>query len=187
MKKFLAVVLASVMVFAMAACGDSGKTVDLGVANALELMNKVWDSYTEDEKFPCGGGDFSEENMTMGAPGNYGLGDPSMVEYSLGLPAASVEKIDSAASLTHMMNANSFTAGAYHVVKKDDVKGLCDELKTSILAKEWMCGFPEKLVVISIEDYVISVYGLNDFVEPFKNKVTAAFETATVVYEETIG
>ena len=92
MKKLIAFLLAGVMLLSLAAC--AAKTEDTTppaseedtIADALTLLNTVWASYSEDEKFPAAGGDYSEENMTDGAPGKVGLDDPSSVEYLLSIP-----------------------------------------------------------------------------------------------------
>ncbi len=124
--------------------------------------------------------------MVDGAPGVYGTGDASALDASLGLPEASASMIDGAASLIHMMNANTFTCGAFHVSSSDDVSAVADSLRENILQRQWMCGFPDKLVVITVGDYVISAFGNGEIIDLFKSKTTAAYETAEVVYEEPI-
>lgn len=189
MKKFVAMLLATVMTFSLAACGD-GKTNGEGegtdIPDALTLLNTIWDSYGEEEKFPAMGGDFSEANMANGAPGTYGIEDASMLDSVLGLPESSASMVDGAASLIHMMNANTFTCGAFHVASSDDVSAVADALKENILQRQWMCGFPDKLIVIRVGDYVISAFGNEELINTFKSKATAAFEEAELVYEEPI-
>ena len=43
--------------------------------DALGMLNDIWASYTDDEKFPAAGGDMSEENMNMEGPGKYSVED----------------------------------------------------------------------------------------------------------------
>lgn len=190
MKKYLAMLLAVVML-SLSACGGNdagtaGGGDEVQIEDAVTLLNGIWDTYGEDEKFPAMGGDFSEENMVDGAPGVYGTGDASALDASLGLPEASASMIDGAASLIHMMNANTFTCGAFHVSSSDDVSAVADSLRENILQRQWMCGFPDKLVVITVGDYVISAFGNGEIIDLFKSKTTAAYETAEVVYEEPI-
>ncbi len=188
MKRFAAMFLAAVMVIAFAACGKGKDSGGEGsdIPDALTLMNTIWDSYGEDEKFSAMGGDFSEENMVDGAPGNYGIQDPSMLDYTLGLPEASASMIDGAASLVHMMNANTFTGGAFHVSSPDNVSAVADALKDNIMQRQWMCGFPDKLIVITVGDYVISAFGNEELIDTFKARALAAYESAELVYEEPI-
>lgn len=163
---------------------DAGSNV--GVTDARTLLTAIWDSYGEDEKFPAMGGDLSEENMVDGAPGTYGLEDTATLDQYLGLPEVSAAMIDDAASLMHMMNANTFTCGAFHVSTADNLSAVADSLKENILARQWMCGFPDKLIVIAVDDYVISAFGNEELIDNFKEKALAAYGTARLLYEEPI-
>ena len=116
MKKFIILLLSIFLAMSLAACGNktdsrdsSGKTE---IKDAKELLTTVWNSYEEDEKFAIAGGDMTEENMTEDAPGTFGITDADELDRMLGFPAADAEKIDNAASIMHMMNANTFTCGA---------------------------------------------------------------------------
>ena len=166
MKKFVSLLLAAVLVFTLAACGQ--KTDDSGdrayePAGALDLLEKVWATYTDDEKFPAAGGDFSEANMKEDAPGAYDLTDRSEADRVLGLPETAM--VDQAASLIHMMNQNTFTAAAYHCT--DDPAALAASLRDNIQQRQWMCGFPDKLIVAVVGDYVVSAFGAEDLVDGF--------------------
>ena len=188
MKRIVSILLCTVLLLSLAACGASvpADTDDNAPASALELLETVWNSYSDDEKFPAAGGDYSEENMRDGAPGNFSMDDADTLDSSLGFPAAEAGKIDGAASLVHMMNLNTFTCGAFHVKNSGDVSALCGALRENILARHWMCGFPDKLVILTLGDYVISCYGAEDLVDQFSGKVTETFADAAVVCDEAI-
>lgn len=192
MKRFLSWILTAAMVFSLTACGGkesgkgSGEEAGAEIADALTLLNTIWDSYGEDDKFPAMGGDFSEENMVNGAPGNYGIEDAAMLDNTLGLPAASATMVDGAASLMHMMNANTFTCGAFHVSSSDNVSAVADSLRENILQRQWMCGFPDKLIVITVGDYVISAFGNEEIIDTFKTRTMSAYDSAELVYEEPV-
>ncbi len=188
MKKFLAMLLAAVMTLSFAACGggDAGPGDEDEIADALTLLTTIWDSYGEDERFFAMGGDFSEGNMVDGAPGVYGIENAEMLDQSLGLPADSASMIDGAASLVHAMNANTFTCGAFHVTEPDNLSAVADSLKDNILQRQWMCGFPDKLIVITVGDYVISAFGDEEIIDTFKNKTMSAYGSAKLVYEKPI-
>ena len=194
MKKLLTLFLALTMVLSLAACGgktNSASPSDLPTgpaapmaADALELMQAVWALYGENEKFPMLGGDFDHADEE--GPGVYGVGDPAMLDSDFGLPASVADKVDDAASIRHMMNANTFTGVAFHVKSASDVLSVADALGESVMAREWMCGFPDKLVIILVSDYVISVFGNEELVDTFKAKTLAAWEVATVTYDESL-
>lgn len=183
----LTVLLTAVLAVSLLACGggktENGNCSTSAISDSLELLNKVWGSYSDSEKFPVAGGDLSEANNKMDAPGKYDISDADAIDNSLGFPAADIAKIDNAASLMHMLNSNSFTCGVYHVKSADDVSAVAGDIKTNVMGRRWMCGFPDKLVVMSVDDYVVSFYGLNDFVDTFKTKVTGAYSQAKVISE----
>ena len=85
-----------------------------------------------------------------------------------------------------MMNANSFTAGAYQVKNSSDIETLASAIKDNIMNRQWMCGFPDKLIVISAGDSIVSAFGNEDFIELFKTKTLAALDGAKLLYEEPI-
>lgn len=157
------------------------------ITDPLDLLTTIWDSYGDDDRFPAAGGDFSEENQVMDGPGRYGMDDASMVDSTLGLPEGSVSKVDDTASLMHMMNANTFTSGAFHVADSADVEAIADELRDNIQKRQWICGFPDKLVIMSVDDIIISAFGEEEIVNTFKAKTEAAYSNVKTLYDEPIG
>ena len=191
MKKIIALIMVAVLMLTFAACGgntDNGgkeETPDVAIASPVELLNTVWASYADEEKFPVAGGDMTEANMNMEGPGVYGLEDAEGFVAITHFPADSMAKIDAAATLMHMMNANTFTCAAYHVVDAD-MAVLVTEVKDSILATRWMCGFPEKLVIVTVGEYMVSYFGNADLVSTFTTKLQAAYPSAEIVVDEPI-
>ena len=56
----------------------------------------------------------------------------------------------------------------------------------NVMGRQWMCGFPDKLVVISVDDYLVSVFGNEELVNTFKDKLTQTYENAKVISEDGI-
>ena len=104
----------------------------------------------------------------------------------LSFPAGSVDLIDSAASISHMMNMNTFTCGAYHVKNAADAKTLAQSLRDSIQSRQWMCGFPDKLVVITINEVVVAMYGDEELINSFRDTLTASYPAAVIDFDEAI-
>lgn len=150
----------------------------------LSILNTVWGTYSEDEKFPAAGGDY--EHAVDGAPGSFDVSDGDSLAYQLTFPAGDAGLIDSAAALTHMMNSNTFTCGAFHVASKDNVSQLAQDLRSEFQGKHWMCGFPDKLVVASMGQYVVSVYGDEELVNTFRDKLKGSYPSVTVLYDENL-
>ncbi|MBE6038378.1 MAG: hypothetical protein E7218_04155 [Anaerofustis stercorihominis] len=183
MKKIISLLLAAMMIFSFAACGsDENTTTD--IKDATELLTNVWATYADDEKFPAAGGDYN--NSVMDGPGAFDVSDAEALDAMLGCPVSATEITD-AASLMHMMNQNTFTAGAYHIAVAADAEKLCDALKENIMNRQWMCGFPDTLIVATVGDeYVVSAFGNAELIENFKTKLTAKYTSAEVVYEESL-
>ena len=187
-RNWTALALALGLTLTLTACGKKDNTAGSGdssvPADATALLTAVWDAHSDDEKFPAAGGDY--ENPVEDAPGAVSIADADNLNYMLTLPVEDAGKIDGAASLSHMMNANTFTAGAFHVASSSDVDSVVSDLKDNIMNRQWMCGFPDKLVILTLGDYVISCYGAEDLVDQFSEKVTEAFADAAVVCDEAI-
>lgn len=192
MKKIIAAMLVGIMAVSCYSCANHSSETPSNTASKifedtpLELLDEVWDEYSDDEKFPAAGGDFSEENMNMDGPGKYGLSDAEALDSSFGLPADSVDKIEDAASLMHMMNANTFTCSVFRV--KEDVKSseIAGEIFDNLHDRQWVCGIPDKIVIIIVGRDVVTVFGEAELVNTFKSKVIDKYSAAQINAEENI-
>ena len=183
MKKIVSLALAVLLVLSLAACGSKNSgTGDM--SDALTLLNTVWATYSEEEKFPVSGGDY--DHPVDDAPGAFDISNADNMDYMLGFPGPSVANLVDAASLMHMMNANTFTCGAYHLSDDVSAADVASSLRDNIMNRQWMCGFPDKLVVITMGQFVVSVYGAEDLVDTFRDKLQNCFSSAAVVYDEPI-
>lgn len=190
MKKILTLLLAAVMVLSLAACTDKGSeggaTSPSGAQtnqpkSALEILEKVWSKYSADEKFPATGG--SEKHMKEDMPGKFDVSDAEALDFELGFPKANASEIDDAASLMHMLNQNNFSCGVYHVKDSGNVEALAGKIKENILARQWLCGFPEKLVILTVGDYIVSVFGAGELTDTFIAKLSAEYSSAKQLFD----
>ena len=184
MKKLLALVLAMIMVLSFAACGNNEEPSEenneetVTVGSALEVLETVWAEFGEDEKFFAMGGDY--DNMVDGAPG--AVSNADFLAGVLYVPAET--EVSEAAALVHGMNLNNFTAGAYKVA---DAAAFAETMKSSIAGVQWICGMPEKLVIATLgSEYAVVVFGVNDAVNPFEEKLVSAYPAAEIVCSEAI-
>lgn len=163
---------------------SSSKTGEDNVsyADSLEVMKLIWDGFDEDGKFPSYGGS-DLENPVMDAPGSFDVSDTDALTATLIVPQSLHDSIDDAASLINMMNANNFTGAAIRV-KGTEPSAAAEEIKKSVTGNQFMCGFPEKLVVITAGDYVVYAFGLEDTVNGFKEAAQKKLEGAKVVCEQ---
>ena len=187
MKKIIALLLALTMLVAFAGCNNTTApetTEDTEAApvaaSALEILETVWGQFGDDEKFFAMGGDF--DAMVDGAPGK--VTNTDFMTGNLIVPADQTANITDAAALTHGMNANTFTGAAYAVA---DSQAFATAMQTAIQGNQWICGFPERLVIAEVGGYVVVVFGHSDAVTPFQTKLTAAYPTTNVLVDEAIG
>ena len=174
MKKIVSMMLSALLLLSLAACGDKNNASGdkpAAPTSALNILETVWNTYGEDEKFAVAGGDFSETNAREDAPGVFDLKDRALVDSELGLPETAA--VDEAASLVHMMNANTFTAAAYHAT--GDTAELAQQLH----------GFPDKLVVAEVGEYVVTVFGANELVDTFMTHLNGIYGVSAT-YDEAI-
>lgn len=167
------------------ASNNTGTAPRVEVADSAEALNKIWNTYANDEKFFAMGGDFSEP--VDNSAGIFNIEDIENLVYALYIPADSVELIDEAASLIHAMNANTFTGAAFHLKDSGKAQTLVDALKENIQNTQWMCGFPDKLVIYTINggEYVISAFGKEEIMENFKTKLLEVYgQSASLAVEE---
>ena len=198
MKKLGVLGLSIIMVLGLVACGKD-KTDDknttataevtteaaVEITDSLEIFTTVWATYGDEEKFSIAGGDYN--NSVMDAPGKFNATDLESLDSMLGVPVDAAAYIDDAASMMHMMNANTFTAGAYHIADATNQQAFCDSLKENIMNRQWMCGFPDTLIIVTIGDsYVVSAFGNAEIIETFKTKLTTEYPAATVLYQESL-
>ncbi len=186
-KRILFGLIAAMMAVSVAACGNKGTTendkkddaVTVEISSATDALNKVFETYAEDEKFMMMGGDMNKG--VMGEAASFDMADVAAVEATLHISEAMIGKLDDAASGVHAMNANTFTGVAFDLKDGEDPAAFASELKDSVLATQWMCGFPEKLVIYTINDeYVVYVVGAADLIENFTSKVSTVYGDAAV-------
>lgn len=164
--------------------GDAGSGQE-DIASAVALLEQVWASYAEEERFPAAGGDY--ENSVMDQPGTFDITNQEALQSMLYVPQEAVEQIDDAALLMHMMNVNTFTAGAFHVKDAAGAEAFAQAMKDNIEKAQWICGTPEKLLIISVgNDYVVTAFGAEELMDVFQEKLTAKYQSADIFYEAEI-
>lgn len=192
MKKLSSILLVVAMVFACIACGNT-KNNGAEVKDATEILTKAWEEYnksaSEDLKFPVGGGNI--ENFELIVMDNAGKCDTSLegakdaLSTSFCISADAIDMTDDAANMMNMMMANNFSAAAYHIADKANVEKVVNDIKDKTMNNQWMCGFPEKLIIVTVnDDYVVSAFGNGQVIEAFKTAITTVYGKAAVVSVE---
>jgi len=89
--------------------------------------------------------------------------------------------------MMHMMNANNFTCGVYRLAEGVNAADFGAAMKEAVMNNQWMCGFPETLVIQNIADtYVLVAFGVNDAINPFMNYLAAAYPASENLVKESI-
>ena len=191
MKKITALALALVMMLTLfAGCGKK-EPVETAPqqqlpASALEILEKVWADYADEEKFAIVGGNI-EANI-MDAPGAYDLAYAENMTWNLLVPADRIGDVAEAASMIHMMNANTFTCGAFKLAEGVTAADFGAAMQSAIQGNQWMCGFPDRMLIQSFGDsYVVVAFGINDAMTPFETHMKAVYPDAVTLYSENIG
>lgn len=196
MKKLSALLLAVAMTFTCVACGNSGDADNGGsvaIKDATEVLTNTWNEYnksaSEELKFAVGGGNIENfELIVMDAPGKCDVsleGAKDALSVSFCIPTEAIDMTDDAANMMNMMMANNFSAAAYHVADKANVEKVVAGIKDATLGNRWMCGFPEKLIIATVNgDYVVSAFGNGQVIDAFKAALTTAYGDAAVVSVE---
>ena len=167
------------------AAGETGTDSSESISSPeADLLNSIYTSFAEDQKFPIGGGDSA--NLVMDAPGAFDITNVEELESSLGFPSSQAANIDGAASMIHMMNANTFTGAAYHLIDGADADAFAEAVKETVLAKQWICGMPDTLVILSADGYIITAYGNAELIENFKTTALSAISGSEVILETPI-
>ncbi len=197
MKKIIALLLVLVMAVSMVACSNTDNNETTAPNNettapvampesALEILNTVWAAVPEDNKFMIAGGDGG-----MGAPGAADITNTDFLTYTMLVPAEQVANVTEVATMQFMMNANSFTCGAYRVT--GDAQAFAKAMRDAVQGNVWMCGFPEKVLIHVMGEYVVVAFGLagisdpmGDFMGAYTTAMNAAYPNAAVAYDEAI-
>ena len=150
-------------------------------ADAVAVLEAAWAAYPEDDKFPIFGGSTDVAVDYDGKPGPFTISLKGEMGSFLHVPESIMPQIKSAASMINMMNANTFTCGAFEV--DGDINAFSKALVDSVNSTQWMCGFPETVITIKVGNYLIMAFGHGEPIEKFKTAATTAVTGAALVHE----
>ena len=138
---------------------------------------------TVTEKDEDTGEDFTYE-VPKNEPGAISLDDGETLEIQTLFPAASADKLKSAAVYFNLMNQNNGTFAAFELKDGADMQALADMMKNRIKDNQWICGFPEHYTVMRAGDILVFAYGLESAVGAWKSAVTSVYADAAILYDE---
>lgn len=167
-RKILGTVLIFAMLIGMVGCGSKAEVSQSGSVypDAVSALQAAWDNFAAD--FPVFGG--SVDQPVDNGPGNVNLQDVDFMTYTLLVPESVQGNVTDLASVMHMMNANTFTAAAVQVQNEVPEKTAA-AITDHFMGTQFMCGIPEKIVVLTADGYVIYAYGEAEIVDGFADSV----------------
>lgn len=192
MKKIFALILAVTMLLstlALVGCGsnnadDNASSEAVAEVDVVDALKNIWDNYEDENKFAAMGGGMA--NPVTDGPGELSLDDTAEVNDKTGVPEDKITTIDKAATLIHMMNANTFSAAAVHAAEGNKAEDVATTIGDNLKIRQWMCGIPEKHVIIKVgSNTIISAFGANDLITVFHDKAKVAYPDYTVLLEQT--
>lgn len=187
MRKTIAILLTLMTLLAAGCSSKPSETPDESqapaFASAEELYTQIWDTLGEDRQFPAAGGDAEHEAE---APAKFALTkeNKETFEYLLHVTDELYDMLDDdAATLQHMMNTNTFSSAAAKLKDPSTAEKFAEAYKTAVQGQQWMCGFPDKVVVISVDDYVIMAYGYEDIINDLVDACSVVAPGARVLVD----
>ena len=215
MKKIIAILLASVMMLTLMTGCTGGAPVEnteptqettaptqaptqptqttteptqplMGTAesSSARLLAKIWTQYGEDERFATYGG--TVEHSVSDAPGDLDMTNTEEIITKYLLPADQLSNVENGGSLVHLMNSNIFTAAAFKLKDGTDARAVAKALRDNIQKTQWICGQPEHLMVADADGHIVMAFAAKENLEIFRQKMTAAYPSATIIYDEAV-
>ena len=185
MKKMISLLLTCIMSLSLAGCTAAGKKPQgTTVTSAVDFYTQVWDAFGEDNQFPCAGGD--AEHETEG-PAKFVLNEENKetFQYLLHVTDELYDMLeDDVATLQHMMNTNTFSSAVAKLKDPSKASSFAKEYTEAIQNQQWMCGFPDKVTVISVDAYVVIAYGMDELIDCLVDKCSTIAPQSTVLADE---
>ena len=200
MKKILALILAAIMLVSVVACGKTveeteapteapteeateGSAIPEVSGTPLDALMTMWNAIPEDNRFFAMGG--SPMAPVDGMPGEFDLAGEEAeanLEFMTHYPVDQFSKLTGAATIMHGMNANTFSAGAFSFADAETTTAMVDVIKEAISGTHWMCGFPEKLVIVQVADNcLVAMFGVGEIVDVFAQNAVELLSGTVVV------
>ena len=140
---------------------------------------------TVTEKDEETGEEYSYE-VPKNEPGAVSVGEGDVLESQTLFPASSADKLSGAAVFFNLMNQNNGTFAAFEVKNESDIQALADMMKDKVKNNQWICGFPERYLIMRVGNIMVFSYGLNSSLNAFKGAVTVMHSDASVLYDEAL-
>lgn len=165
---------------------ETESEIKIEIVDAEEILQNTWNEYQSGELFKIMGGHFS--SAIIDKPAKYDLTQTTDLVLMYCVPESQLSIIDDAATMVDLFNTARFTVGAYHLTDVEGVQSMIDDTKKQIVENQWHGEKPEKIILLKVdEEYVLSIYGRESYVDKFKQKLESIYKKVIeVVVEEKV-
>ncbi len=164
------------------ATGSQEPTAD---TDSAKILQKIWDSYGEDQRFSVYGGQV--EMAVNDGPGDLDVSDAEELNIRYLLPQDQAFQVAEGASLIHLMNNNIFTAVVFKVKDGGQMKAFSDTWSKAIRDNQWICGQPDRLLIAQVDgSHILMSFGSQDLMQDFETKLKEAYPDSKLLHKEAI-
>lgn len=149
-----------------------------------KLLQKIWDAYPAQERFAVFGG--FEEAPVEGGPGDLAIEDAWRLNQRYQIPQAFAPLLQDGASLVHMLNSTLFTSAAFTLTQEDAMEALAEETAEALQKIKWVCGMPDKILLVQVENVLIMAYGVTDLLDQFQDSLWEVYPQGKLLIYETV-
>lgn len=161
---------------------QTGPSEDLGELTAVSLLSGIWKSYDENHRFAACGG--TTDRSADDAPGAWNLANTEELAARYLVPEDKMEVLTEGASLVHMMNSHIFTACAVRI--SGDETAFVEAWRQNIQSTQWLCSWPDRLLIARVGDFILLSFGLEDNMSVFRQTLVKVYPNAEILTEEAI-
>lgn len=178
-KKLSGAVMASAL---LCGCAGNNGAPDNSISSALSVLETVWNSYAEEERFFVVGG--NQENAKEGAPAAFDVEKTEELESMFLVPKKEASSVEDAASMVHAMNTNVFSSVVFQIKEGVDIKSFMAMLEKEGSEKKWLCGAPEILSISQLNEDTISLtFGTEENVKKFVDILSSKYKDILTIQE----
>lgn len=157
-------------------------SVDMGNLTAVDLLANIWASYDDTQRFAACGG--TTDRAVDDAPGALNMANAEEIFARYLVPEDKLELLTEGASLVHMMNSHIFTACAVRI--SEDETAFVEAWRQNIQDTQWLCSWPDRLLIAKVGEYILLSFGLEDTMSVFREKLVKTYPGAVILKEEAI-
>lgn len=154
-------------------------------SRSVRILDGIWQKYDSDQKFSAYGG--AVENSVSDGAGALDMANTEELTARYLLPEDQLGNVTEGASLVHLMNSNIFTGVVLRVSDKSTMKELAKQWRTAIQGNRWICGQPDKLVMMDVDgEHILMAFGSAEILSVFQEKAVEAYPDGVILYQEAI-